>query len=47
MNSVYGKTIIRPMGTYTIVKDTIYDFDKYISYNYNYIDSVIGVNSQF
>ena len=41
MNSMYGKTIIKPVETYTIVKDTRYDFEKCISYNYNYIDSVI------
>ena len=28
MNSMYGKTIIKPVETYTIVKDNIYDFEK-------------------
>ena len=30
--------------TDTVVKDNKDDFEKYISYNYNYIDSVIEVN---
>ena len=33
MDSMYGKTIIKPVETYTIVKDTREDFEKYISYN--------------
>ena len=44
MSSMYGKTIVKPVGTDTIVKDNRDDFGKYISYNYNYIDSVIGVS---
>ena len=44
MNSMYDKTIIKPVETYTVVKDNIDDFEKYISYSYNYIDSVIEVN---
>jgi hypothetical protein len=47
MNSMYGKTIIKPVETDTIVKDNRDDFEKYISYNYNYIDSVIEVNGKF
>ena len=47
MGSMYGKTITKPVGTYTIVKDSRDDFGKCISYNYNYIDSVIEVNGQF
>ena len=47
MNSMYGKTIIKPVETYTIVKDNRDDFEKYISYNYNYIDSVIEVHGKF
>ena len=46
MNSMYGKTIIKPVGTNTIVKDNGNDFGKYISYNCKYIDSVIEVNGQ-
>ena len=46
MNSMYGKTIIKPVETDTIVKDNRDDFEKYISYNHNYIDSVIEVNGK-
>ena len=46
MNSMYGKTIIKPVETYTIVKDNRDDFEKYISYIYYYIDSVIEVNGK-
>ena len=46
MNSMYGKTIIKPVETATIVKDCRVDFEKYISSNYNYIGSVIEVNSK-
>ena len=46
MDSLYGKTIIKPVETDTIVKDHKDDFVKHISYNYNYIDSVIGVNDK-
>ena len=41
MNSMYGKTSIKPVETDTIVRDNRDDFEKYISYSYNYIDSVI------
>ena len=47
MNSMYGKTIIKPVETDTTVKDNRDDFEKYISYNYNYTGSVIEVNSKF
>ena len=43
---MYGRTIIEPVETDTIVKDNRDDFDKYIPYNYNYIDSVIEVNGR-
>ena len=46
MNSMYGKTIIKPVETDTIVKDNRDDFEKYISYNYSYIDSAIEVNGK-
>ena len=46
MNSMYVKTIIKPVETYTIDKDNRGDFGKYISYNYTYIDSVIEVNDK-
>ena len=47
MNSMYGKTIIKPVETNTSVKGNKDDFEKYISYNYNYIDSVIEINGKF
>ena len=47
VNSMYGKTIIKPVETDTIVKDNRGDFGKYISYNYNYIGSVIEVSGKF
>ena len=47
MNSMYGKTIIKPVETDTITKDSKTDFEKYISYNYNYIDSVIEVKGRY
>ena len=47
MNSMYGKTIIKPIETGTIIKDNKYDFEKYISYNYNYIHSVLEVNGRY
>ena len=46
MDSMYCKTIVKPVETYTIVKDNRDDFEKYISYNCNYIDSVIEVNNK-
>ena len=46
MNSMYGKTAIKPVETYTIVKDDRNDFEQYISYNSNYIDSVIEVSGK-
>ena len=47
MNSMYGKTIIKPVETDTIVKGNRDDFEKYISYNYNYIGSVIEASGKF
>ena len=46
VNSVYGKTIIKPVETDTVVKDNGDDFGKCISYNYSYIVSVIEVNGK-
>ena len=40
MNSMYGKTIIKPIETDTIIKCSQHDYGKYVSLNYNYIDSV-------
>ena len=47
MNSMYGNTIIKPVETDTIVKDKRDDFEKYLSHNYSYTDSVIEVNDKF
>ena len=47
MNSMYGKTMFKPVETDTIVKYNKDDFGKYVSYNYNYIDSVIKVNGTY
>ena len=44
LNSMYGKTIIKPIETYTVVKDNQNDFEKYMSYNYNYIEYVLNVD---
>ena len=41
------KRLLKPVETDTIVKDNRGDFEKYISYNYIYIDSVIEVNGKF
>ena len=43
---MYGNTIMKPIETYTIVKDNRQYFGKHISYNYNCIDSAIEVNGQ-
>ena len=44
---MYGKTIIRPIETYTIMKCSRNDFEKYISLNYNRIDSVLEVHGRY
>ena len=44
---MYGKTIIKPVETDTIVKYNKHDSEKYISLDCTYIDSVIEVNSKF
>ena len=43
----YGKTIIKPIETDTVVKDSQEEFEEYISLNYNYIDSVLEVNGRY
>ena len=40
---MHGKTIIKPVETDTISKGTREDFEKYISYNCNYIYSALEV----
>ena len=47
MNSMYGKTITEPVETDTMIKDSKDDFGKYISLNYNYIDSVLEFNGRY
>ena len=47
MKSMYGTTIIKPIETYTVVKDNQTDFEKYMSYNYNYIESVLKVDDRY
>ena len=44
---MYGKTIIKPIETDTIIRNNKDDFGKCISYNYNYIDSVLEVNGRY
>ena len=46
MNSMYGKTIMKPIETDTVVKGSQEEFETYISLNYNYIDSVLEVNGR-
>ena len=47
MNSMCDKIIMRAVETDTVVKDNRDDFEKYISYSYSYIDSVIEVTCKF
>ena len=42
-----AKLLFKPVETDTIVKDNTNDFEKHISYKYNYIDSVIEDNDIF
>ena len=47
MNSMYGKTIIKPIEPDTIIRYSQHDFEQYVSLNYNYIDSVLEVNGRY
>ena len=47
MNSMYGKTIKENIETYIIIKVNKDDFEKCISYNYDYIDSVLEVTGRY
>ncbi len=47
MNSMCGKTILRPIETMTITKDGKEDFETYVSYNYNYIDKIFQVGDRY
>jgi hypothetical protein len=46
MNSMYGKTILKPIETETVVKK-IEQYEKYISFNYNFIHSSIKVGDRY
>jgi len=46
MNSMYGKTILKPIETETVVK-TIPEYEKYIRFNYNFIESAIKVGDKY
>ena len=47
MNSMYGKTVIRPLETDTVLKDDKDDFGKYAYFKYSYIDSGIEFNGNY
>ena len=47
MNSMYGKTITKPIEPYTIIAYSQHDSERYVSLNYNYIDSVSEVNGRY
>ena len=47
MGSMYGKTIIKPIETDTVVKYNQNDFGKHMSYNYNYIESVLKADDKY
>ena len=42
-----AKRLLNLLKQILLLKDNRDDFEKYISYNYNYIDSVIEVNGKF
>ena len=46
MNSMYGKTILKPIETETVVK-TLDQYDKYIPFNYNLRHSSIKVGDWY
>ena len=43
---MYGKTILKPIETETVVK-TIDQYDKYISFNYNFMQSSIKAGDRY
>ena len=47
MDSMHGGTIIKPAEIDTTIKYSRGDFEKCISINYNYIDSVLEVNVRY
>ena len=46
MNSMYGKTILKPIETETVV-NTIPEYEKHIRFNYNLIESAIQVGDKY
>ena len=46
MNSMYGRTILKPLETETVVK-TEQDFHKYVCFNYNYTQSNIKIGDRY
>ena len=47
MNSMYGKTILKPIETQTSIKDKVEAYDEYVSYNYNHIESITQVGDRY
>ena len=47
MNSMYGKTILKPIKTQTIIKDGVEAYGKYVGYNYNHIESITQVGDRY
>ena len=47
MNSMHGETIIKPVGTDTIINNSRDDFEKCISFNYAYFGSFLEVNVRY
>ena len=45
MNSMYGKTILKPIETETIVKQKK-NYHRYVYFNYNYIQSSVKVGDR-
>ena len=46
MNSMYGKTILKPIETETVVKKEV-DYLQYVCFNYNYVQSSIKVGDRY
>ena len=47
MNSTFGKTVIKPVETDTVVKGSQEEFENHISLNYNYVGSGLEVNGRY
>ena len=46
-NRMYGKTMLKRTDTQTIIKDGVEAYDKYVSYNYNHIESITQVDGRY